>query len=275
MQRVLRRRVLRLCITSHLNYPLNSTKMSSLSSDMLINPQDLFDITVSTAGTSTVWATNNEAATLGALATTGDGRYFRYAIAGATALVAGNLQQGPVEITGNEALTVAAAVAGATSVTTVSTVTVVANQLTGGYMAVTESTGVGYLYKIAGNTAATGAVTTITLEDPLQTALAASTTQIDLIPNPYNRVIINPTSATGLPVGVAVTVTPAYYYGWLQVRGVCNVLADGAITVGTALVASNGAPGAVEPLAGVQAIVGTAVTGIATTDYGAVNLCIG
>ena len=250
--------------------------MSSLSSDMLINPQDLFDITVSSGSTasSTIWATNNDAAQLGALATTGDGRYFRLAIAGATALVAGNLQQAPVETTGNQALTVAAAVAGATSVTTVSTVTVSANQFAGGYMVVTESTGIGYQYKIAGHAAAAGAVVIIYLEDPLQTALAASTTQIDLVPNPFNRVIINPTSATGVITGVAVAATPAYYYGWLQTKGPANVLAQGTIVVGEQVAASSTTPGAVVATSGVLANVGYAITGIAATDYGAVFLNI-
>ena len=221
-----------------------------------------------------MWSTNSDAAKLGALATTGDGRYYRLAIAGATALVPGNLQQSSVEVTANEALTVAAAVAGATSITTVSTVTVSANQYQGGYVAVTESTGIGYLYEIAGHAAASGAVVTLNLVDPLITALAASTTQIDLVANPFNRVIINPTSATGVITGVAVAATPAYYYGWLQTKGPANVLAQGTIVVGEQVGASSTTPGAVVATSGVLADVGYAITGIAATDYGAVFLNI-
>ena len=58
----------------------------------------------------------------------------------------------------------------------------------------------------------------------------------------------------------------------MQVSGPTVLLADGAVTVGTNLVASNGTAGAVEPATGVQAVVGTALTGIATTEYGAVFL---
>jgi len=238
--------------------------MSSLRSDLLINPQELFDISVSTTSDGTQ---------LGGLATTGDGRYFRYAKAGATALVPGKLQQSSAEATGNENLGVAAAAIGDTSITTTSTVTVTADQYAGGYVVVTTTPGQGYQYQIAGHAAATSAVVTLNLTDPIQVALTTSSV-IDLVANPYNGVVVNPTTATGLPVGVAVAATPANYYGWIQTGGVGTVLADGSITVGTNLVASNGTAGAVEPLTGVQALVGVAVTGIATTEYGAVNLLL-
>lgn len=243
--------------------------MSSLSSDTLINPQDLFDVSV--AGTANTAGVFGETATLGNLATTGDGRYYRYMVAGVSALVPGKLQQTAAETTGWENLAVAAAAIGATSITTTSTVTVTANQLTGGYALVTTATGVGYQYQIGTHAAVTGAVLTFNLVDPIIVALD-TTSRLDLVANPYNGVIINPSAASGFPVGVAVAAVPASYYGWVQTRGVANVLADGAITVGTALVASNATPGAVEPLTGVQQIVGTAMTGISTTEYGAVNL---
>lgn len=237
--------------------------MSSLTSDILINPQDLFDTTSANS--------SSDATQLGALATTGDGRYYRFVTAGATALVPGKLQQSPAETTGWENLAVAAAAIGATSVTTTSTVTVTANQLTGGYALVTTSTGVGYQYQIGTHPAATAAVLTFNLVDPIIIALDTNS-KLDLIANPYGSVIVNPATASGIPVGVAVAATPIGGYGWIQTRGVANVLADGAIVVGTAVVASNATAGAVEALTGVQAIVGTAVTGISTTEYGAINL---
>lgn len=243
--------------------------MSSISSNILINPQDLFDISVS--GATNTAGVFGDGAKLGALATTGDGRHYRYALAGGTALVPGKLQQTAAETTGWENLAVAAAAIGATSVTTTSTVTVTANQLTGGYMVVTTSTGVGYQYEIGTHAAASSAVVTLNLVDPIIVALDTNS-RVDLVANPYSGVIVNPATATGFPVGVAVAAVPATYYGWIQCRGVANVLADGAITVGTSLVASNATAGAVEPLTGVQAIVGTAMTGISTTEYGAVNL---
>lgn len=245
--------------------------MSQLSSNILINPQDLFDVTVAgTVNTSGVFA---DGATLGALATTGDGRHYRYMIAGASALVPGKLQQCSAEVTGNENVAMAAAAIGATSITTTGNVTVTANQLTGGYAMITTGTGAGYQYQIGTHAAFSSAAGTFNLVDPIVVALD-TTSKVDFIQSPYNGVILNPASASGFPVGVAVAAIPATYSGWVQTRGVTNVLADGAITVGTALVASNGTAGAVEPLTGVQQIVGTAVTGISTTEYGSVNLML-
>lgn len=235
---------------------------TTLSSTTLVNPQDIFSAS-STAGTI-----------VGARATTGDGRVFRYVLAGGTALVVGDLQQASAEDTTNyQNLAVAAAAIGATSVTTTTTATVTANALAGGYLCVTTSAGIGNVYQIGGNTAATGAVFTITLNDPLLVALTTGS-RIDLIPNPYASVIINPASASSAPVGVAIYPITAAYYGWLQTQGAAPVLADGTVTVGTALVASNGVAGAAEALAGVQAAIGTALTGIATTQVGLVNLLL-
>lgn len=245
--------------------------MSSLSSNILINPQDLFDITVS--GATNTAGVFGDGAMLGALATTGDGRHYRYVLAGASALVPGKLQQGSAEVTGNENLAVAAAAIGATSITTTSTVTLTANQLTGGFVMVTTSTGAGYQYQIGTHPAVTSAVVTLQLVDPIIVALDTNS-RVDLVPSIYSNVIINPASASGNPVGVAVAATPATYYGWVQCRGVANVLADGTVTVGTTVVASNGTAGAVEAFTGVQQVVGIAVTGIATTEYGAIALTI-
>lgn len=233
---------------------------TSLSSTTLVNPQDVFSSSA-TAGTS-----------LGARATTGDGRVFRYCLAGVSALVVGDLQQASAEDTTNyQNLAVTAAAIGATSVVTTTTATVTANALAGGYMVVTTSAGIGNIYQIGGNTAATGAVFTITLNDPLLVALTTGS-RIDLLPNPFASVIINPSAASSAPSGVAIYPITAAQYGWLQTQGAAPVLADGTVTVGTTLVASNGTAGAVEAFAGVQAIVGIALTGIATTQVGAVNI---
>lgn len=241
--------------------------MSSLSSDTLINPQDLFDITVNSA-TSGV---GNGVTQLGALATTGDGRYFRFALAGGTALVPGKLQQAQIEVTGNQNVALAASAIGATTITTTGTVTLTANQAVGGYAVITTGTGLGYVYQIGSHATVSAAVVTLNLVDPIIVALD-TTSKLDIVTNPYSAIVVNPATATSTPVGVAVAATPASYYGWVQTKGVANVLADGAVVVGTSVCASNGTAGAVEATAGVQALVGTAVTGIATTEYGAILL---
>ena len=202
---------------------------------------------------------------------TDDGRAFRYAKAGGVALVPGTLLQAAAEDTSDQNLAVAAAAIGATSIATTTTVTVTANQYQ--YVMVTVTPGQGYMYKIKSHPAATAAALTITLEDALQVALTTSS-RIDLVASPYNGVVINPSTATSAPVGVAVYPIAIGEYGWIQTSGPTCLLADGTVTVGTTLVASNATAGAVEAFTGVQAVVGEAMTGIATTEYGAVNLML-
>lgn len=226
-----------------------------------MSPQDVFS-TSSTQGT-----------TLGARSTLGDGRVFRYCLAGVTALVPGKLQQASAEDTSNyQNLAASAAAIGAVQITMTTSTTATASIFAGGYLVVTTGTGAGYTYQIGGNTATAGAAgLVVTLNDPLIVA-TDTTSRFDLIPNPYASVVVNPTTATSAPVGVAVFAVTAAQYGWIQTQGAVGILADGSVTVGTQVVASNGTAGAVEALTGVQAIVGTALTGAATTEYGNINL---
>lgn len=243
--------------------------MSSIKGN-LIAPQDIFtSVAPNTDG--------NGGTNVGALATTGDGRMFRYTLAGATALVPGKLYQAAAEDTSNqENLALTAAAIGAISVTTSTTVTLAANALAGGLMVVTTGTGAGYTYKVKGNTAATAAVVTITLEDPLIVAVD-TTSRIDLKKNPYNGVVVNPTTPTSAPVGAAVYAVNAGSYGWVQTHAPCAILADLAVTVGQPVAASLNTAGAVNNFtntSGTTFVVGVAMTGIAAAEYGLVNLTI-
>lgn len=234
---------------------------SQVTSDILITSADL------TANTAIAYHNPGERAV------TPDGRSFRYCQAGATALVQGKLQQAPAEITNHQNLTPVAAAIGATTVTVALGATAVtANQYAGGWVMVTVTPGEGYQYRISSHPAADLSTSVVlTLSDPIQVAWTTST-RVDLVANPYKGVIVNPATASSTPVGVAVYPITASYYGWLQVGGTANVLADGSVTVGTSLVASNATAGAVEALTGVQAVVGIAESGIATTEYGPVRL---
>jgi hypothetical protein len=220
--------------------------------------------------------------TVGERIVSADGRAYVYARAGAVALVPGTLLQSAAEITDHQNVVPTATFSPPTNPTIPSTVTVTlgatavtANYYAGGYMIVTETPGQGYQYLILSHPAADASATcTFTLADPIQVAVTTSS-HIDLVPNPYAGVIINPTTATSAPVGAAIYPITALYYGWIQVAGPTTLLADGTVTVGTAVVASNGTAGAVEALTGVQAPVGLALTGIATTEYGAIKLNLG
>lgn len=212
---------------------------------------------------------------LGELVHSNDGRAFRYVKAGGTALAAGKLQQSSAQDTGDHNLAVAAASAGATQIVTTGTVTVTANQYADGFVAVADDAGEGYMYRISSHAAATAAVVTLNLADEIQVALTTSST-IDIIKNPYDGVIINPTTISSSPAGVAVKALTAAYYGWLQVSGPCAVLADGGLTVGTDVVASDNVAGAVEITADgtpeILSVVGTAMIAASDTEYGIVNL---
>jgi hypothetical protein len=210
---------------------------------------------------------------LGQKAVDNSGREFRYAKAGAVALVAGTLLQAAAEVTANQNLTAVAAAVGDTVISSTSTVTVTANQYAGGFAIITTSSGVGVAYPILSHAAYTSAAPTFTLAEPVTVALTTSS-KIDLVANPYNAVVINPTTATSAPVGAAIYPIAISEFGWIQTKGPAALLADGTVTVGTAVVASNATAGAVEALTGVQAIVGNALTGIATTEYGAILLSL-
>lgn len=236
--------------------------MSSISAPVLVSPQDLY---VSSA---------TQQGNLGMAATSRDGRRFRYAYAGAVALVPGTLVQASAEVTANQNLTAVAAAVGALTLVSTSTVTITANQYANGYALITVTPGQGYQYQIASHAAFTSAAPTFQLADPIAVTALTTGSRIDLVANPFSLVIINPTTATSAPVGAAITATPINYYGWIQTGGTASVLADGTVTVGTSLVASNATAGAAEAGTGVQALVGTALTGIATTEYGAVYLLL-
>lgn len=89
------------------------------------------------------------------------------------------------------------------------------NKYAGGYAVVSAGTGIGQTLQIASHEAAANAATfVVTLIDPIQVTLDA-TSKISLIASPFANVIINPTTNTGIPVGVTLypvqaSVAPTY-----------------------------------------------------------------
>lgn len=213
--------------------------MSVLSTGPEIIAQDLFvDNTIAQIVT-------------GAKAETPDGRVYRYCCVGsATALVAGSLYQSPANFTNHLRLTVqAAAAVGATSVSlTLGASAAAANQYAGGYLVI-HSTGGGFTYRISGHpSAAASATLTVKIEDPIVTALTTSSIASLIHPsygNAVRGVVINPTTATGAPVGWAVTTVAANDFGWLQTHGPVAALVQGTITIGSPIQASVTTAGAV------------------------------
>lgn len=259
--------------------------MAKVGSSILGAPQDLFV------------STSNQQADYGALMTTGDGNFYRYAYTGATALVAGTLLQGPAQITNHHQLTPTAVSAtivsntqapASTSVGTnvYPTVTVTlggtaatVNQYAGGRLVVSADAGSGGLlgpsYTILSHpaqTSTTGTLT-LTLAEGIFNNITASA-KIDLIQNPYNGVVIYPTTATGTVAGAAIMPTTINYYGWVQVAGIASLLNDagGTITVGNTVVPSTSVAGAVKSTTGTLPVVGIAAETAAASVNSAFKL---
>lgn len=185
---------------------------------------------------------------LGSYAETADGRGFRYMLVGGTSTVPGKLYQTAAQDTTNlnpsGGLAVAAAAIGTVAVTLTGTLTIAANLVANGYLSVNVTPGQGYIYKIKGNTAVSGAANcVVTLADPLIVALTTSS-KVVLSQHPYANVIVNPTTQTGAPVGVATIINTNGNYGWLQTFGACSALVDDAVAIGTDYCASDTVAGA-------------------------------
>ena len=211
-----------------------------------------------------------------------DGRVFRYAKAGAVALVAGNLITSAVLngalTTVQTDLTPAAVAAGAYSVTAaIATTEQPKDTFKDGWMAVTDgdaANAMGDLYLIKSHPLS---ATNIILElyEPLKRAITTSS-RISLLGNIYEAAIQCDTTPTGVVLGVCPTVVTAEYYFWVQTWGIANVLAGGAIAAGLDIVAGPAA-GEVDDVVTTTAHeirVGQAPGAIADTDTGFIFLQI-
>lgn len=212
----------------------------------------------------------------GELFVTPDGRRFRYAKAGATLLVAGNVLQAPVEITTHQGLVATAAAVGDKSVTVTlgATNAVTVNQYAGGWAIVTVTPNLGGIYAIVAHPAAAALATLqLQLSDAIRVAWTTST-RVDLIPNPYVSVIQFPSTATAQAVGVAPWAIPAGEWGWIQVGGVAAVLTAGTIAVGAVAVVPSGTGGAVvtDPANASVSIIGQALSATASGETNAIAL---
>jgi len=186
------------------------------------------------AQSGTFDSTTDQRAALGGSMNAGDGRQFRYCLAGAVDLVAGNVIQSSAIVTAHLANTPPAVAVGATSFTyTPGAATGVANQYAGGYLQVDTTPGNGYTYQVSGHAAIASATAfTLNLTDAIQVALTTSS-RVGLIANPYRSVIQFPvTTATGSYVGVAPAIITAAQYGWLQTAGICSTLISGTPALG-------------------------------------------
>lgn len=219
----------------------------------------------------------NPRAKLGEKVRTADGRIYRYAKAGATALDPGKLTVAATPVANHQNIAVAAAAAvGDTSVTvTLGATAATAGQYAEGYMVVNDADGEGIAYKVSTNAAADGSEScVVTLEDPIKVALTTSS-EVSLVYNVYDNVVISAVDQADVVVGVPNVSVAANYYFWAQTGGPCAILADEVIAQGAAATIGSSTAGSVETLDAVaEPIVGHAIVAAVDTEYRAVNLCL-
>lgn len=238
--------------------------MSKITSVPLSSSQALFE------------SSSTQEMDLGAEVVTSDGRKFKYVKAGGTALVAGKLQQAPARVANHANITVASAAAiGDTEITvTLGATAATANQYANGYMVVNDVTGQGFTYQIKSHPAADASASlevTLYDEDALEEALTTSS-QVTLVSNLYNSVIVNPTTATNVPVGVAIKDIAASEFGFIQTYGAVSCLNDGGTTIGLGLAPSGSVAGALATVAATTNQVASALEAGVDTEYNTVFL---
>lgn len=231
-------------------------------------------------------STDASLATLtGAKFDSADGREFVLVQNGGSALVSGNLIQGPAQIGANHTnLATSTAAIGATTVTvTMGGTLATANQYAGGYVVFNAGTGLGQTLKIASHPSATSSGTCVlTLEDPIQVATVSGSTKSTLVLNPYGSsngtdfttsgVVVCPTVLTGRVIGVslypiAATTATVLQYGLIQTKGVVACLNDATTAIGLDLMPSTNTAGAVMTyVVATSSRVGTSTVAGVTTE---------
>ena len=163
-------------------------------------------------------------------------RTFHYALAGGTALLAGNIVS-PASLATEVNKSIGAAVAsGATSIPDITTAAAQLN-LDGGMMIVNDVDGQGESYEIVSSkaNADTSTSTDLILRDPLITALTTDS-QVELYSSVYYDLDKSSDVASHISGIPTMPVTKDYYF-WLQTWGPCSALAGDTIAAGDVLVA--------------------------------------
>lgn len=183
-----------------------------------------------------------------------DGRMFRYARAGGTTLVAGEVTMGMTEVDSGRVkeLTIGSAAVGATSVTvTMSGTALSLDDYADGYLYINDDDGEGNIYKVkasASAAASSTAVFTLADGDAIVVALKTGTSVVGLRQNEFQDLVIQKAGTIGgQPLGIPpVEVTNAYYF-WVQRRGAVSAkTAATVLVVGTEVVGCPETNGAVK-----------------------------
>jgi hypothetical protein len=193
-----------------------------------------------------------------------DGRKFRFAAAGGSTLVVGNLLSGGVLTASQQDLAPAAGAVGDRSVSLTTGASSARNLFAEGFLQASVTPGIGQTYKIAGHALMTSGAGDIVMLAPghaLREAITTST-RFNLVDNPYSRVIQIPaTTVASIAVGVALKAVLTLRGTWIQTRGPCGVLGSGTLIAGNVVGPGLGAGGAVGPVAAIatQPLIGFAM----------------
>lgn len=223
--------------------------------------------------------TSTKTTQLGAVGATEDGRLFRYAGAGASAINAGQLAIAAAKVANHENISLAStsqtAVGSKIITVTLGATAATQDQYAEGTLVINDGAGAGAAYRISGNTAgASSGTVVVSLAEPIATALSTSTTKVTLVANDYAAVITSTTA--GLPIGIPQVTIPANNYGWVQRSGISAPLAQGAVTKGNGIVQSTTTAGAIttEAAGTLTLRVGIAAEALVDTKYYRANLTL-
>ena len=217
--------------------------MASVTGLSVLTPADLYSST----------AAPGDNLTIGQMAWDGNsGKIFRYALAGASNLVAGNLLQEMVEDTQfeNMAVGTAGAVGDTFIQVTNGTTTVTNAAYEGGQISVytAGTVAIGDEYTIIGvsGTLTSGGAMKVYTDKPLRYAFTTSAKVTMKRPISSGVIQFPATTPTGIAVGVAQYAITAANYGWIQTHGPAAVLSDGStFAVGSSVGTPSGTAGAV------------------------------
>ena len=170
-----------------------------------------------------------------------DGRRFRYARAGAVAVVPGKLYQAAIPVPDHVLRTpVAAAVGDRTISLATGGTAITEDQYRDGYVVVdlATNTGFGYMYEVAAHPALAASITwAVPIRSTVQVAISTQATSASLVPNNYAGVILAVVATpTATIAGVSVKAIPIGGFGWIQVAGNCMCLTDGTLVKGTTVI---------------------------------------
>ena len=210
-----------------------------------------------------------------------DGRKFRFARAGGTALVIGNVLQSATPISTDASMACAAGAVNDRIITfTHGGATVIINFFAEGFGNISLAPGSAQMYKIASHLAlrssTAGDVINLAPGHAIRVALT-TTSDLTLVTHVCDGVIQMPTTPDAALAGIAITAIPIGDFGWIQTRGLASVLSAASTVSGNNVgcLLTGGTGGAVAPLsAATQPVVGIAQAAEGTGEWGAINLTI-